>query len=41
MSSDSQCHYQDEILTQFRSILTEEGILNDGDTIGTDDSTLL
>jgi len=34
---------QDEldILAQFRNILTEEGILRDGDTIGTDDGTLM
>jgi hypothetical protein len=38
MSSD--IHGQNEILTQFRNILTEEGILHDGDTIGTDDGTL-
>ncbi|KZP33543.1 CRAL/TRIO domain-containing protein [Athelia psychrophila] len=31
---------QDEILAQFRAVLTEEGLLHDGDSIGTDDSTL-
>ena len=36
----SDIHDHDEILTQFRNILNEEGILHDGDTIGTDDSTL-
>ncbi|KIM89380.1 hypothetical protein PILCRDRAFT_813304, partial [Piloderma croceum F 1598] len=39
MSLDN--HDQHEILTQFRNILTKENILHDGDTIGTDDSTLL
>jgi hypothetical protein len=29
------------ILDQFRRILRSEGILHDGDTIGTDDATLL
>jgi len=38
MPSDSQS--QDEILKQFRNALTEEGLLHDKDTIGTDDSTL-
>ena len=38
MSSHS--HDQDEMLTHFRNILTEEGLLHHGDTIGTDDSTL-
>jgi len=32
---------QHDILKQFRNILTEEDILHDGDTIGTDDGTLL
>jgi len=36
----SDIHDHDEILTQFRNILNEEGILHDGDTIGTDDGTL-
>jgi hypothetical protein len=38
MSSHS--HDQDAMLTHFRNILTEEGLLHHGDTIGTDDSTL-
>ncbi|KAF7973729.1 hypothetical protein HWV62_14294 [Athelia sp. TMB] len=31
---------QDELLAQFRQILTDEGLIHDGDSIGTDDSTL-
>ena len=31
----------DEILAQFREQLVNEDILQDGDTIGTDDDTLL
>lgn len=31
----------DEILAQFREQLVNEDILHDGDTIGTDDDTLL
>lgn len=32
---------EEETLAIFRKQLTEEGILNDGDSIGTDDETLL
>jgi hypothetical protein len=32
---------QHEILVQFRQELEDEGIIRDGDSIGTDDQTLL
>ena len=34
-------HDQNKMLAEFRNTLVKEGILRDGDTIGTDDSTLL
>jgi hypothetical protein len=36
-----QVKNQDQILEQFRKELVEEDLLHDGDTIGTDDETLL
>lgn len=39
-STSSQSLTPEESLVQFRQILFEQGILHDGDSIGTDDNTL-
>lgn len=38
--STSQSDFKSKVLSQFREELLSEGILHEGDTIGTDDGTL-